>query len=287
MKTLKHIAEGMFDVDDTVDQVDKDDSFEGYFKKKRINCTSSIEGNKLTLDFSEQPGYVRVDFKVFDKMDLRKSGIDQLIIKGTNDNTCFILWCEESSGVIDGKKGFVKDVYIEGHVQEISGSLGDKLKNTTLHSRFFGDKERDQVRAGLFDGCSFVCESIWVNFKGTEKCTFDIDCKNLNIIHNAERDVWPELTDMTLVMVRDKDFKTKAENMWDLLTSAFPRDKFWINFNGRSGADVYKEFLRNHFSKVKFDKLKIDFCKNRGYGNYWHVFINCNGRTWSSTYYGR
>ena len=288
MKTLNSIVEGFFDdADDSLDQLGKENSIEKFFEDKRIKCKIDVDKNKMILDFSEEPGYVHVDFKVFDRMNFTGTGINQIIIKGKSDNTQFILHCDHSSGFIDGKKGFVEDLYIEGTIYEINGSLGAKLRNTTLHSRFFGNNRLDQIKAGWFDGCSFECDSIWVDFAGNEKCTFDIDCKNLNIIHNEETESWPELTDMTLVMARDKSFRTEAEGMWDLRTSAFPKDKFWINFNGRSGAEVYKEFFKNHFSKVKFDKLKIDYCKNRGYGNYWHVYINCNGKTWSSTYYGR
>ena len=298
MKTLSNIVEGMFtsgvhegmfDIDDIVDRGFIESKFDDHWERNRQKVITSIEGDTIIFDFSKHSSnYNRLELSIFDEIDCKKEGFKKIIVKDEGGSGSLTTMVYGGEKMLDGKKNFVQEIHFEFNgVTEFTDEFALQVKNIKIYCEKAGG-ERTTLIPKNFEGCEFYCETAVVDFAGDDRLKFDIDCENLLIIHDAKKEdwpVWPELTNMELVMVRNKSYKTTVENMWGL--RIHPKDKFWINFPGRTGAQVFNEFIKNHFSKLKYKKFKIDFCHAWGYGDHWHEYIDCNGRTWSCVYYGR
>lgn len=286
MKTLKHIIEGLFDVENIADEVGEDLGFDAHWKRVKQNVVTTIEGDTIVFDFSGHVGYNKVDLSIFDQINCKSVGYKKIIIRDNKSSRNLKTEILAGNLTLDGKRNFVEELHLDiKGMPEFTDRFASQIQNVKIYSDWVGDRERTNLLPEYYKGCEFFCKTAFVDFAGDEKLEFDINCDNLYIIHDADRADWPELTNMELVKIKDKSYKEKVEKMWDL--RMFPKEKFFINFPGRTGAQVFNEFIKNHFSKLKYEKIKIDYCKIRGYGDYWHEYIDCNGRTWTCVYYGR
>ena len=287
MKTLKQITEGMFDVDDGVDEVSKELGFDAYWKRIRQNVETTIEDGTIIFDFTNHiSGSNIADFTIFDQINCKSVGFKKIIIRDNKGSKSLNTILRAGDKILDGRKNFVEELYLEINGRpEFTDRFASQIQNVKIYSDWAGNEERTTLIPEYYKGCEFYCKTAFVDFADDKRLEFDIDCDYLYIIHDYERGVWPELTNMEIVQISDRSYKEKIETMRGLLK--YPKEKFFINFPGRSGAQVFNEFIKNHFSKLKYNKLKIDYCKTHGYGNWWHEYIDCNGRTWTCVYYGR
>lgn len=314
MKTLKHIAEGMFadsihegsnthgiregmfDIDNNLDKIGRESIILQHFEKEDIykNLKFWIEKDVLFMNFDERSEASMNFYLAFNGIDFKALGVNKIKIVSDKPYPRFEMWGEKDE-IVDSRKGFVKEIEIDGDLSFDYNNVNRRgwgLRNVRIKAKQVGAKElRTALWSNGWNGCEFECDGMYVALIGEEKAQFKINCKDLRIIRESYSPWGGKLEifhDMEAVEIKDKSNRIKAEDLLDLKSKWYRQGTCWLNFEGRKGVDVYKEFEKEYFPKgFETKRFSIDFCETVGRGNYWHLYMNCNGRTWTCAYYGR
>ena len=291
MKRLNNVIEGLFSPD--LDRAAFELEIKEILNDEGLEVI--IENDSIILDF-DNARWSSLNCYLLKDIDFKQYGITKMYLK--NQSSAQIR-CDEKC-VLDSKKGWVDELHINDRgCTLIDRSLGPCIKNTKIYKDTVGSTLpwTTIMSSWGFDGCEFICDKIYCDMDEDKSCQFKVDCEKLIIFHDnntyhKQEDDFREFIGAEVVNARDKKVpKRTIEKMSDLGNWAnhiiWSDDRYWINFK-ESGATVLKKFLKRYFKyPPKYKKFSIDYCVNSGYGDHWHTFINCNGRTWSCILYGR